>query len=342
MRSRRLLPRYHPYRKMKAQFNGETENSVAREPLTAFQVYERIKNVKTTFGKTVRRVSKKGVLWKKVSILWGLPYWRHISVRHCLDVMHIEKNVCDSLVGTLFDIPGKTKDNLNVRKDMLLDKVRPKLWPEYSDDGKKAYLPRACYAFSKEEKRIFCECLYGIKVPTGYSSNVQRLVSMDDKRLIGMKSHDCHMMMQVFLPIAIRGLLSKHVRHAILKLCLFFAKIFSKVLDPKELDSLQEEIVLTLCKCEMYFPPSLFDIMVHLVLHLVREVKEYGPIFLHWMYPYKRYMGYLKDKNMNLAKPEGSIIRGYMDEECSNFAAVFLAMAQEIGLGKSRHEGRLE
>ena len=62
MRSRRLLPRYQPYKKMKAQFNGETENSVAREPLIGFQVYERIKNVKTTFGKTIRRLSKKGVL----------------------------------------------------------------------------------------------------------------------------------------------------------------------------------------------------------------------------------------------------------------------------------------
>ena len=127
-----------------------------------------------------------------------------------------------------------------------------------------------------------------------------------------------------------------------MKLCLLFAKICCKVIDPKELDSLQEDIVVTLCKFEMFFPPSFFDIMVHLVLHLVREVKECGPIFLHWMYPYERYMGYLKEKNMNPAKPEGSIIRGYKDKECSNFAAVFLAMAQEIGLGKSRHVRRLE
>jgi hypothetical protein len=34
-------------------------------------------------------------------------------VRHAIDVMHVEKNMCEALVGTLLDIPGKTKDTLN-------------------------------------------------------------------------------------------------------------------------------------------------------------------------------------------------------------------------------------
>ncbi|TYK00984.1 transposase [Cucumis melo var. makuwa] len=40
-----------------------------------------------------------------------------------------------------------------------------------------------------------------------------------------------------------------------------------------ELDALQEDIVMTLCNLEKYFPPSVFTIMVHLIVHLVREVK---------------------------------------------------------------------
>jgi hypothetical protein len=28
-------------------------------------------------------------------------------VRHAIDVMHVEKNVCEALVGTLLDIPGE-------------------------------------------------------------------------------------------------------------------------------------------------------------------------------------------------------------------------------------------
>jgi hypothetical protein len=31
-------------------------------------------------------------------------------VRHAIYVMHVEKNVCEALIGTLLDIPGKTDD----------------------------------------------------------------------------------------------------------------------------------------------------------------------------------------------------------------------------------------
>lgn len=239
-------------------------------------------------------------------------------------------------------MPDKTKDGPHVRRDMKLANIRPKLWPDDNSKTKKSFLPHAGYTLSKEDKRIFCECLHGIKVPTGYSSNIKRLVSMKDKRLIGMKSHDCHVMMQVILPIALRGLLQKHVRHTIVKLCLFFNAICSKVIDPKKLDDMQTDVVETLCKLEMYFPPSFFDIMVHLIVHLIREIKECGPVFLRWMYPFERHMGTLKGLATNKAKPEGSIIRGTIEQEAGNFCAVFLAKAKESGVPISRHEGRLQ
>ena len=33
-----------------------------------------------------------------------------LKLQHNLDVMHIEKNICDNLVGTLLSIDGKNKD----------------------------------------------------------------------------------------------------------------------------------------------------------------------------------------------------------------------------------------
>ena len=100
--------------------------------------------------------------------------------------------------------------------------MRPNLWPEYDNDKSRAYLPRACYTLSKQEKQKFFDCLYGIKVPSGYSSNIKNYVSLAEKKLVGMKSHDCHVMMQVFLPIALLGLLPSHVSEPIVKLSLFF------------------------------------------------------------------------------------------------------------------------
>ena len=48
---------------------------------------------------------------KKGQIFFELPYWQHNLLRHNLDVMHIEKNIVDSILGTLLDIRGKTKDH---------------------------------------------------------------------------------------------------------------------------------------------------------------------------------------------------------------------------------------
>ena len=57
---------------------------------------------------------------------------------------------------------------------------------------------------------------------------------------------------------------------------LFFNAICSKVIDPLKLDKLEKEVVIILCQLEMYFPPSFFDIMVHLIVHLVKENKCCG------------------------------------------------------------------
>lgn len=39
------------------------------------------------------------------SLFFELEYWKSLHVRHILDVMHIEKNVCDSIVGKLVGVP---------------------------------------------------------------------------------------------------------------------------------------------------------------------------------------------------------------------------------------------
>ncbi|XP_074283417.1 uncharacterized protein LOC141607966 [Silene latifolia] len=344
--NRRSLNRFHPYRKKKLPFNGKVEEEVARKPLSGKEVYERVIDIKTVFGKTVK-IKESGCLWKKKSIFWELPYWQDLPVRHCLDVMHIEKNVCDALLGTLLNLPGKTKDGLKVRKDMEDMKIRSKLWPVQKDKSRKGkgssfYLPPACYTLSKVEKKLFCECLYGIKVPTGFSSNIKRLVSRNDLKLIGMKSHDCHVMIQVFLPIAIRGILPKYVRCAITKLCSFFNTICNKVVDPETLDALQVDVIETLCQFEMYFPPSFFDIMVHLISHVVREIKLCGPVFLRWAYPFERHMGALQDMVRNPARPEASIVQGIVSEEVYEYCSEFVNKLQAIGLPRTRDDGRFE
>jgi hypothetical protein len=45
-----------------------------------------------------------------------------------------------------------------------------------------------------------------------------------------------------------------------------------------------------MCILEAYFLLAFFDISVHLIVHLVKEIRYLGPMFLHHMYPYERFM----------------------------------------------------
>ena len=158
--------------------------------------------------------------FQRKSIFFQLPYWKDLLVRHCLDVMDIENNVCESIIGTLLDIPGKTKDGLSSRLDLVEMGIRHRLAPE--EKGARTYLPPACFTLSKEEKQAVCQSLAEMKMTDGYSLNVRNLVSRQDLKLIGMKSHDCHILMQQLLPISIQSVLPKRVRDSVTSVCIFF------------------------------------------------------------------------------------------------------------------------
>lgn len=105
------------------------------------------------------------------------------------------------------------------------------------------------------------------------------------------------------------------MRDTVIRFCLFFKAICSKVIEADKLEKMQSQLVITLCQLEKYFPPSLFDIMIHLSIHLVREVELCGPVFLRWMYPFERYMKTFKGYVRNRARAEGCIAEAYIAEE---------------------------
>lgn len=123
--------------------------------------------------------------------------------------------------------------------------------------------------------------------------------------MVGLKSHDCHILMGQLLSITIRNVLPREVAFVVMELCHFFREICSKVLDINYLDKLQEHIALTLCHLEMVFPPSFFTVMVHLTIHLTEKIKIGGPVQFRWMYPVERILGYFKTCVRNRARPEG-------------------------------------
>jgi len=83
--------------------------------------------------------------------------------------MHVE-NVCDNIIGTLLNIPDKTKDNVKSILDMVEMRLRKQLAPKKRRQN--TYILSICYTMSRKKKIKLCLYLTRIKVPSGYSSNI--------------------------------------------------------------------------------------------------------------------------------------------------------------------------
>ena len=167
--------------------------------------------------------------------------------------------------------------------------IRSDLHPKAQ--GNNTYIPPSRTTLSRVEKQEFCKRLFMMKLPDGYGSNIGNCVDVNQCKIKGLKSHDCHLLMQQLLPTALRGLLPQGPRTAIMRLSVFFSRLCQWKIDSKELMELEEEVVETLCLLERWFPPSFFDIMVHLVTHIGREARLCGPVQFRWMYPFERLVG---------------------------------------------------
>ena len=77
----------------------------------------------------------------------------------------------------------------------------------------------------------------------------------------------------------------------------------------------------------MYFPLAFFDIMIHLIVHLVKEIKCCSPVYLRWMYPVERYMKILKGYTKNLHRLEAFIVERYIAEEAIEFCSEYIENA---------------
>ena len=76
-------------------------------------------------------------------------------------------------------------------------------------------------------------------MPTGFSSNIKSLVSMKDLTMTNYNSHDCHVMLTMFLPIVIRAIGPEFMKMVITRMCYFFNRITQKVIDEAELPALK-------------------------------------------------------------------------------------------------------
>ena len=257
--------------------------------------------------------------WNRKNIFWRLPYWKDHILRHNIDPMHTEKNFFDNLFFTMMDVRGKSKDTANSRKELNDICGRE----DQNMIGDTNRYPKIVYQLTSEQKKAVLEWVRMLKFPDGYASNMARCIDIGQMRMFGMKSHDCHVFMQRLMPIAFKEVLPKDVWEAITEISLFFKHLTTSSITVDDMTGLDRQIPITLCKLERIFPPSFFDSMEHITVHLAYEAKMCGPVQYRWMYPFERYLRRLKKKITNKYRVDGSIAKAYLLEEAAKFASYY-------------------
>ncbi|KAL4583030.1 hypothetical protein LXL04_007594 [Taraxacum kok-saghyz] len=233
---RRFLPTKHHWRSSRL-FNGKSERRGPPKRFSPTTILRQLSYVQIRkpgkhprVGGVKRPRDLKELNWSKKSIFYELKYWSSLPLKHNLDVMHIEKNVCDSLLGTLL-MNKNSKDTTYARDDLKDLGIRKEDWLQESDN--KTTKPHPKYSFTVENRKKFCQFIKGVKLPDGFGSNFKRKVNENCTNIIGLKSHDCHILMQRLLPIGVRGrgYLDKNIATTICELCTFFKQICARTLD---------------------------------------------------------------------------------------------------------------
>ena len=118
--------------------------------------------------------------------------------------------------------------------------------------------PHDPYVLTPEDRWEFLQFLKGVKVPDGFCSNLKKKVIDNDSNIIGLKSHDCHVIMQWLLSMGIRKFLLESISGTIMELCNFFRQLCSQTLNVNDMEKSQREVIHILCKMELIFPPAFF------------------------------------------------------------------------------------
>jgi hypothetical protein len=259
------MPHNHRYRKNRKDFFvGRVEKDVAPSRLSSEELHDIVSEYDDiVFGLQSGKQKFPGFglthNWVKRSIFWELPYWKTNLLRHNLDVMHIEKNVFENSFNTVIDVKGKTKENIKARLDVALFCNRQNMKLVYNES--RVAKPRASFVLEKNAQLLVYKWLKSMRFLDGHASNILRLVNMEECRLYGMKSHDCHVFMQTLIPLAFRDLLPKGIWDALTEISNFFRDLYSNKLNVDHIERLEMNIVETLCKLEMIFLPSFYDSM---------------------------------------------------------------------------------
>lgn len=114
----------HSWRKNTELFNSHRDMRHRPRKFSCDDILDQLDSLLScTLGKHRTNKDKKRkqnveeLNWTRKSIFFELEYWSKLKIQHNLDVMYIEKNIFDCLIGTLLNT-GKSKDTFKAQMNL--------------------------------------------------------------------------------------------------------------------------------------------------------------------------------------------------------------------------------
>ena len=149
-------------------------------------------------------------------------------------------------------------------------------------------MPTASFILDKQQKKALCRWIKNLKFLDGYGSVFSRCIDVQGDKLHGLKSHDCYIIIERLLPVALRELLPTNVQKVITEINQVFRDLCSSQIDIDDMICMEKNIPKIICKLQKHFSLVFFNVMEHLPFHLSYETRVGGAVQYRLMYPFER------------------------------------------------------
>lgn len=102
-----------------------------------------------------------------------------------------------------------------------------------------------------------------LKFPYRYATNIKWAISLDNGKLIVLKSHYYHILIERIMLVMFRGFCSPKLWKILAEISYFYGQICPKEISKKLMQKLDKEIVIIVCKIKREFPPRFMNYMQH-------------------------------------------------------------------------------
>ncbi|KAK1669200.1 hypothetical protein QYE76_057359 [Lolium multiflorum] len=310
---RRFLSMNHPFRSDEESFDGTTDFREPPVQPTGEEISAMTMDIQTAYGKLQKqkRIGRKKRNRGEVD-----EDLENMEEVHTIESTFKKRSIFFQLEFCL------SKDNAKARMDMKRMKIREHL--HIDETQEKPDLPEAVYYMESSKKKMFCGLVKNVRFPDNHASSMYNKVRLEENKFVGLKTHDCHILFEEILPLAVMKTLPEEVALPLVKLAKCFKVITSKIVSNKEIAIVEEQLPEISCQLEKIFPPTFFDIMEHLVIHLPAEVRLAGPVQFRNMWSTEMFIGNMKNWVHNRSHPEGSIADSYLFDECLTFCSRYV------------------